>query len=717
MKKSFVILLFLSASILLQAAEQTGRITGRIVDSETGEALPGVNILLIGTVLGTTSDLNGGFGLADLPAGRVDLRITMMGYKQVVKKNILVVAGQTVDLPVAMESTVLESPEIVITANKRRQNITDSPNSVGVLTARDLAAKNKVYLNDLLQYASGVNFVGSQINIRGSSGYNYGAGSRVLYLIDGVPVMPGDSGDIKWDLVPASQIEQVEIIKGAGSALYGSNALGGVVNIITKKATNRPLTQLRYSAGFYDEPAYPEWQWTERLLHFDDLDIDHTRTISDHLNLFAAFGRHQSTGYYQNGHFQRWNAAGKLHWKVNPTSNLTLSSHYEAGDRGAALLWRSQRHALEMPAEALGDRVESNKLSLNAFYNLAANRNLGFKTRVSYFRNFWENFFHDNQTRSTAHRVGLEVQADRQLSEHNSLIIGSETSWDHVISQLVGTHDQTVFSVYAQNERRLIDDLNLTIGMRFDHHSVDDSFTDSELSPKLGLVWHVRPEVSVRLSSGRAFRAASMSERFSEGLYSGLRLIPNPKLKSETAWSHEIGANLRLHPSLLIDLAAFSSDYWDLIEPEPDASQTIQFINLTRARISGTEIMLKWTTWGKRLNSDLGFTFLYPRDLERDTFLAYRSRRLLNGSTSFSFSRFEIGIDYRYAAKLDQEAIKVYPNDDRVSQHVVDLRLTTSIGTYQFIAQVKNLFNHNHTQVERTLMPIRHFLFTASTRF
>ena len=158
----------------------------------------------------------------------------MMGYKKVDKQiNINRTDSQQFDI--RLQPTILETPELVITANKRRQSIQDSPTSIGVITSLDFREKNEIYLDNLLEHASGVNFVGSQINIRGSSGFSYGAGSRVLLLIDGVPVMPGDSGDIKWDIIPASQIERIEIIKGAGSALYGTSAFGGAVNVITKQ--------------------------------------------------------------------------------------------------------------------------------------------------------------------------------------------------------------------------------------------------------------------------------------------------------------------------------------------------------------------------------------------------------------------------------------------------------------------------------------------------
>ena len=573
-------------------AQTFGSIEGTIVDGTNGEPLPGVNILLIGTVLGTTTDLDGHYAIKRIPPGSYKLRITMMGYRRIESGEIIVRTNQPTLANFDMQETAIETPELVVTANKRRQRIQDSPNSVGVITAKDFRQKNEVYLDKLLEYASGVNFVGSQINIRGSSGYNYGAGSRVLLLIDGVPVMPGDSGDIKWDLIPATQIERVEIIKGAGSALYGSSALGGVVNIITKEASSRPVTNVRFSAGVYDNPRYAEWDWTERTLHFDDLDVDHTRKLGKS-EIFISAGKHQSTGYRQNGHYQRYNGTLKMSTSLTNQQRLTFSTNYEGGDRGAALLWRSQRRALEVSPEAIGDYVVSDKWSVDGFHQWALNKNFGLKSRLSYFRNYWKNYFHDNITASTANKYGLEIQGDWQISESNSLTFGTEETFDHVVSGLVGTHDQYVLSGYAQNECKLLPTLSLTLGLRYDTQHVDVGFDDSEWSPKVGLVWHARPYMAVRASSGKGFRVASMSERFAEGLYSGLRIIPNVGLKSETAWSHEFGLNFTASSNLFWDIAVFRSDYWDLIEPEPDSTQTVQFINVTRARISGFETTLK----------------------------------------------------------------------------------------------------------------------------
>ena len=709
------ILLLLFFSFSLANARTTGSIEGTVVDATTNEPLPGVNIILVGTVLGTSTDLQGHFRLAHIPPGQYHLRASMIGYQTGEKKNVRVLPGQATVVNFSLVQTAIKTPELIVTASKRRQSIQDSPTSISVMTSKDFERRNEIYLDQLLQYTSGVNFMGSQVNIRGSSGFNYGAGSRVLLLVDGVPVMPGDSGDIKWDLIPASQIERVEIVKGAGSALYGSSALGGVINIITKEASLKPRTNVRFSAGAYDKPRYPEWQWTDRLLHFDDLDVDHSRRIG-RSELYLAFGRHQSTGYAQNGHYRRMNGSFKFVTRPNSQQKLTFFSSWEGGIRGAGLMWRSQRHALEVSPEAIGDYVTSNKFSSNIFHQWAYNKNFALKTRVSYFRNYWKNFFHDNITASTAQRYGLEIQGDYQFSENNSFTFGTEEALDHVVSGLVGQHDQYVLSGYIQNERKMLAGLLLlTLGLRYDYQYVDIGFKDSEISPKVGLVVHAQPFLTFRASSGRGFRAASMSERFSDSIYSGLRIVPNFNLRSETAWSHELGMNFHPGPRLFLDFALFSSDYWDLIEPEPDETQTVQFVNVTRARISGFETNLKTNLLLANLFFDIGYTYMDPRDLQSNEVLAYRARHLFTGTLTYTLGPIELGADYRYISRL--EKVKVYPHDDRVAQKVANVHVAYRLRAWTITADGKNIFNHNHTQIERTLMPIRHYVLTLSTQF
>ena len=108
---------------------------------------------------------------------------------------------------------------------------------------------------------SGIQFVNGQINIRGSTGYIQGLNSRVLLTVDGVPMNQGDRGGIDWDLLAVDEIESVDILKGAGSSLYGSAALGGVVNVTTRDVPNGLHSRLRLTGGAYADPPYAIWQF------------------------------------------------------------------------------------------------------------------------------------------------------------------------------------------------------------------------------------------------------------------------------------------------------------------------------------------------------------------------------------------------------------------------------------------------------------------------
>ena len=219
----------------------------------------------------------------------------------------------------------------------------------------------------------------------------------------------------------------------------------------------------------------------------------------------------------------------------------------------------------------------------------------------------------------------------------------------------------------------------------------------------------------MEVSSGKGFRAPSVAERFTDVVVSGLRVIPNLYLKAETAWSHEIGIHQIVGKFMMVDVAAFHSDYWDLIEPEPDASATVQFINVTRARIRGVESSVQFSLLNNHLTGSFGATILDPVDLDLNEVLAYRAKYLFTGSVTYTYSIFQAGFDYRYVSRL--EKVKVYPRDERVPQKVLDFRLGCTLGRYKIAADIDNLFNYNYTQIERTLMPIRQYLITVSGEF
>src|SRR5437879_10120391 len=125
--------------------------------------------------------------------------------------------------PVELQATI-------VTAAKHSQLLDESATSVAVMNDTDLARRAVATVDEAVNRAPGVLFLSGQVNIRGSSGFVEGLGSRVLLLVDGVPANEGDRGGIDWDIVPLADVQRVEVVKGAGSALYVSAAVGGVVS-------------------------------------------------------------------------------------------------------------------------------------------------------------------------------------------------------------------------------------------------------------------------------------------------------------------------------------------------------------------------------------------------------------------------------------------------------------------------------------------------------
>lgn len=710
MRLRLQIFIFLFIYITCAFCVEYGSITGTTYEKETGEFLPWVSVMVQGTVLGTSSDSEGRFELLHLESGEYTLYFRLIGYKNVIQRNIIVHPNETVQLAIQMHETAIETPEVVVTASKRAQAIEDLHTSIVVVSSKELQQKNQVYLNEYLENVPGVNFLGGQINIRGSSGYSYGVGSRVLLLVDGVPTMTADNGEIKWNFVPIDQIERVEIVKSAGSALYGSSALGGVINIITKKATRKPATNISLSSGFYDDPPYPEWIWTEDPLYFNDLDVNHSRSIGN-TRVFFSLGGHQSTGYRQNGGYTRFNGSGKAIFKLSSLQKLTLQSQVELSDSDIGIMWHNRNQALSVDPESVGDRSVSDRESINAIHEWAVNKTLGLKSRLSYFRNYYQNKMHDNHDYSTAQRFGAEVQGTLLPSDFQTMIFGAEQTLDRVTSNALGLHNIYTSSAYYQQEIKILSSLIMTIGWRFDFTNIDGDKSYQQFSPKGGLVWHFTDHATLRLSSGKGFRVPSVTEMFPTISAAGLNVIPNLDLEPETGWSHEIGVATPLAPFLLLDVAVFQNNFWDLIEPLPDADNNVQFINVTRARIMGIETNLQFSFFEQRLTGNIGYTTLDPQDLEMNTTLAYRSKNMWNFSIAGTIRQFDLGLDYRHYDRLDE--VKVYPNDPRVAQKVLDVRVTWNQSRYSVSLNLNNALNHMHTMVERTILPVRHLVLTV----
>jgi iron complex outermembrane receptor protein len=208
-----------------QVRRETGTLTGLVVDAETNQPIFGVNVIILNTFLGSATDHEGKFTIKNIPPGKYKLRLSAIGYETKLL-DLTINPGEEIDLKISLKPTAYAVEPVLVTATRREQRLSEVPVSSTVVESDIISTRNNLQIDDVLRYVPGVNMIQYQVNIRGSSGYSRGTGTRVLLLFDGAPFLTGDAGEIIWEAIPVWQIERIEVVKGAGSALYGSNAIG-----------------------------------------------------------------------------------------------------------------------------------------------------------------------------------------------------------------------------------------------------------------------------------------------------------------------------------------------------------------------------------------------------------------------------------------------------------------------------------------------------------
>jgi iron complex outermembrane receptor protein len=433
----FKILLALCLFFQLVAA---ATLQGRIVDAE-GNPLIGANVYLEDTFLGTPSRSDGTFRIDKIPAGQYRLKVSLIGYYS---KTLEVRLEQTAvrDLgDISIEVGGLRSETIVVTASKYEQKRQDVSTTMALVNSTELRQRNARTLEDAIRYVPGINMNGSQINIRGASGYSRGAGSRVLLLVDGMPYLTGDSRDAVLESLPMHQIDRVEVIKGAGSALYGSSALGGVVNVITKEITEKPELFLRFYGGIWDKPYYEQWRWSERSRYLAGAQVNFAKKLGP-VGLMLGASHDYDDAYKQNDWFKLMKLSGKLQIDLSSVQRWVINTNYMEKRRGNFFYWQNLDHALVPPIEQLHEQVHTQRFYLSSLYRYLLGVDRYYNIRAIWYWNRFTDTIDPVEgvigNRSTSNFLNLETQL--HLSKGiNHLGSGLEFNYQNVKSNIFGT--------------------------------------------------------------------------------------------------------------------------------------------------------------------------------------------------------------------------------------------------------------------------------------
>jgi len=711
MKILILLFLFITNTILFS---QSHSISGVITDS-TGSPLPHINIVLTGTNFGDASDEYGNYEIANLRPGSYRIEFSAIGYKTFTKEE-LVITNESIVLNVVLKSEVFETGDIIVTAGKYEQKLLEMPVSVEIISGNELQ-KNYFNIEEAFRKTPGINMTEEQISIRGSSGYSKGAGTRVLVTLDGVPMYTGDSGEIIWEQIPITDIERIEILKGPASSLYGSTAIGGVINIITKKSTAKAITHIKTYAGFYDSPSYKDWQWQKGTRTFYETTISHSNSIDD-FGYSVSFKKYNDDSYRKDDFKKRLLGYMKLNYEISPISSISFLANYLHMNRGNFLYWMDSRNVLIQKEADQNKTVESDRWFLSLIYKQGLGKNISTELKSSYY---YSNFVGKGVeiTSSKADLYRNELLVNFNFPDNFTLISGVEVSYAKINSNLFSSPHFFTAAAYSQAEYKGIKDLAATIGLRFDHIKLDTLLGADAYTPKVGLNYSFSKKLIWRGSFGTGFRAPTPAEVFTTSdLGMGIKIKENLDLEAETSISFETGIKYIPVKEIDLDLALFHTIYDNFIEPDLTEDNQIQLVNIVEAKIQGFEFVSSISITPE-LQLSTGYTYLWARNTRLNKAMKYRPRHLLYINLEYKPAPFEFRVDFRYWSKVEEIDIRIVElglvkdGELRVPGCILDLRTgyNFSIGSYplNLFLSAKNILNYYYIEAVGNLRPIRNF--------
>ena len=768
--RKFVGVFVVALSFFYGVQAQFAVVSGRVISKTDQQPLPGVSVIVDHSQNGTTTDTDGKYSI-QVTAGNHTLSFRMIGMKEK-NESVTLQEDENKILIILMEDDSKELGVVVVSASKFEQKLEEVTVSMNVIRPSLVEGRNTTSMDDMLDQSPSVNVIDGQANIRGGSGWSYGAGSRVLVLVDDLPMLTSDAGDAKWSFLPVENLEQIEVIKGASSVLYGSSALNGAINIRTTYPKSTPQTRITVYSGFYDanqkitlnDTVY-DLNWsgkiTQKISGFNFL---HSRQIN---NLDLVVGGHMliDEGYRLGEYEDRGRINCNLRYRFKKIDGLScgVNVNTQLANGTTFFIWQNDTSGAYLPAGGTGSGTTlsgyiTHRTNVDPFITYVTKGGSTHKIRTRYFRSNNEN---TTNQESIADLYYGEYQYQKKFSESLTLSGGLVATSAKVTSELYQDHTGSSYAGYLQADAKFFKRLILSAGARIEQSKLD-TVTD-KLVPvfRAGLNYKLFEHTNVRASYGQGYRYPSVAEKYIRTRVSGLDIYPNDSLESEKGFSAEVGImqGLRLGGwKGYLDVAAFYTEYTNMIEftysvwdhnPVPP-SYGIGFkaLNIGNTRIKGLDVMLNGEGNLGRLKvaASAGYTYMVPEVIKFDsayiiaqyaidstaylgsdssTFLKYRSSHLFKGDIDFTLGKFSLGISARYNSfmkNIDKlfvsyplgdfitPGVKHYRNSRRKGDLVFDVRLASQLTqNVKFAVIVKNVFNYIYMQRPTDMQPPRTF--------
>jgi len=645
-------------------------LTGKVSDGD-GEAIIGAYVSNGQNTVAT--DLDGLYTLI-LSAGTHEITISFIGMKTERKTFNVIVGGEKIVWDMVLKGEARALDVAVVSAGRFEQSVAEVTVSMEILQPALIENKATTSLESALEQTPGVSMVDGEPQIRSGSGFSYGAGSRVMVMVDDLPVLSGDAGRPNWGFLPLENLEQIEIIKGASSVLYGSSALSGVINIRTRFPDARPLTRISVQHGAYSTPQTSESVYWDHTLQQSNLRFLHSRRmggwdvviggniLGDDGYKGPTFSRDSitgipfdtlSAGYNPNtvDHFEankqaRINVNIRRRKSTIPGLTYGLSTNWQKGESLTALLWDHSTSGLYSADGGAATRTNQLVGTVDPFVEYLSESGV----RIS-FRNRWQHLRNTNDSgngnNSDVFYSELQTQKQGAWSmEKMVMTTGLVHQFTDGEAELYtggaedGINTARNIAAYMQLDQPVTETLNLSMGARYEYFAINeyDSLTNqSEGKPvfRAGANYQIAEETYLRTSMGQGFRFPTIAEKFIRTGLGNLQVYPNTELNPEFSTSIELGIKQGIKIGTFLgylDIAIFQQRYTDFIEfsfgkwgdtSQPLAGLGFMSLNTGESQVRGGEIsimgQMKWGDDDKH-SIDLlaGYTYTNPISLTPD---------------------------------------------------------------------------------------------------
>ncbi|OGC95982.1 MAG: hypothetical protein A2W25_09570 [candidate division Zixibacteria bacterium RBG_16_53_22] len=631
-----LILAFFSNSY---AAELTGTVT----DSKTGMPLPGANVFIEKTKLGAASGPDGGFSIDNVPPGEYEIKVHLMGYEQI-SRNMIVVEDSTIRIDVALAQSPWELDEVVVTATRRKHILKDVPVTTELITRDDMTATGALTVDQALRSHVGVTI---QDDLSGKGAILRGIDpSRVLILIDGHRVIGRVRGSIDLGQLSLSDVDRIEIVKGSGSTLYGSEAMGGVINIITRKPSQSRRLSPSVEYGSFNT-FDPEFQ----------LETRHGK-----LGLILS-GKHERTDgfdlYKDTPHTNGEEAIKRYNLDSRLGANLGESFYNELslGYMHEKKIWvESEWHEGLRQTLVYDDYEWNNRYDVGTLHRYMANprTELEASFHASYYDHDWSKYtragYQNDSSVTDDHIIESSFQVNHSFAPGLILTAGADISNEGLKStQIVGGKKNLNYGdLYAQVEWSPFAGLTFLPGLRWERHQT----YGNHINPGIYTKWSPGDNLAFRAAASQGFRAPSIKELYFIFDHSAAGYIVyggGDQLDPEKSYNYSLTAELNYGRRGLHRLTFFRNDLsnlieFDLVEFTPTYWRGVyRYLNIVKARTQG----LEWESKIRVLaNWDLSFSYTYLRahNLTEDIDLINRPQHTAKISSLISLPRWDAGL-------------------------------------------------------------------------